>query len=307
MSATSSTTSSPANAADAIRALPGVGRSVKIVVDCRYTRHRAPRRHQPVRRAPGRGARAARHARRARGDDADQRRGAARACCPTCRGRWRPGPTSAREPWVALQVNRLQPDVVFTPMQTMGGAGPPVRARQDAARPDLLPQPHAAARSATPPSGCSGACTTWPGGRSALLLNQADAVATISQTSKALIEQHRLTKRPARRSCATPPIPVAGTAAARDRPVTRDLLYMGSFMPYKNVETLALAMHVLPGYRLHLLSKIGPADRARLLDLAPAGALDAAQRRQRRTSTPSCSGRRSRSCTRRSTRASASR
>ena len=55
--------------------------------------------------------------------------------------------------------------------------------------------------------------------------------------------------------------------------MTRELVYMGSFMPYKNVETLALALHVLPGYRLHLLSKIGPADRRRLLDLAPAGAL----------------------------------
>ena len=30
------------------------------------------------------------------------------------------GPTSAREPLVALQVNQLEPDVVFTPMQTMG-------------------------------------------------------------------------------------------------------------------------------------------------------------------------------------------
>ena len=48
---------------------------------------------------------------------------------------------------------------------------------------------------------------------------------------------------------------------------------MGSFMPYKNVETLALALHVLPGYRLHLLSKIGQADRRRLLELAPPGAL----------------------------------
>ena len=58
-----------------------------------------------------------------------------------------------------------------------------------------------------------------------------------------------------------------------NEPVTRELLYMGSFMPYKNVETLALALHVLPGYRLHLLSKIGQADRRRLLELAPPGAL----------------------------------
>jgi guanine deaminase len=35
-------------------------------------------------------------------------------------------------------------------------------------------------------------------------------------------------------------------------------------MPYKNVETLARAMNSLPGYRLHLLSRISDADRARL-------------------------------------------
>ena len=32
-------------------------------------------------------------------------------------------PTSAREPWVASQVNRIRPDVVFSPMQTMGTIG----------------------------------------------------------------------------------------------------------------------------------------------------------------------------------------
>jgi glycosyltransferase involved in cell wall biosynthesis len=48
---------------------------------------------------------------------------------------------------------------------------------------------------------------------------------------------------------------------------------MGSFMPYKNVELLARALHELPGYRLHLLSSISAGDRARLLALAPADAL----------------------------------
>ena len=181
------------------------------------------------------------------------------------------GPTSAREPWVALQVNKLQPDVVFTPMQTMGGAG---------RRYGLVKTLHDLIyyRNRTPPRDLNPAIRLlwrlyhlawWP---QRLLLNQADAVATISQTSKALIEQHRLTKRPLTivRNAADP---VPGIPVARDRPVTRDLLYMGSFMPYKNVETLALAMHVLPGYRLHLLSKIGSADRRRLLELAPPGSL----------------------------------
>jgi glycosyltransferase involved in cell wall biosynthesis len=181
------------------------------------------------------------------------------------------GPTSAREPAVAAQINKLAPDVVFTPMQTMGGTG---------RRYGLVKTLHDLIyyRNRTPPRDLNPGIRLlwrlyhlawWP---QRVLLNQADEVATVSQTSKQLIEQHRLTKRPISvvRNAADP---IAGTASGRDRPVTRDLVYMGSFMPYKNVETLALAMHVLPGYRLHLLSKIGPADRRRLLDLAPPGSL----------------------------------
>jgi glycosyltransferase involved in cell wall biosynthesis len=66
----------------------------------------------------------------------------------------------------------------------------------------------------------------------------------------------------------------ASPAPVRERPVTRDLLYMGSFMPYKNVAVLVRAMNELPGYRLHLLSRIAPAERARLAALAPKGSLE---------------------------------
>jgi glycosyltransferase involved in cell wall biosynthesis len=48
---------------------------------------------------------------------------------------------------------------------------------------------------------------------------------------------------------------------------------MGSYMPYKNVETLARAMHELPGYTLHLLSRASEEARNRLEVLAPAGSL----------------------------------
>lgn len=181
------------------------------------------------------------------------------------------GPTSIREPWVARQINRLAPDVVFTPMQTMGGTG---------RRYGLVKTLHDLIyyRNRTPPRDLNPAIRLlwrlyhlawWP---QRLLLNQADEVATVSQTSKGLIEQHRLTRRPISvvRNAADP---VPGAVEARDQPVTRELVYMGSFMPYKNVETLALALHVLPGFRLNLLSRIGSADRRRLLDLAPAGRL----------------------------------
>jgi glycosyltransferase involved in cell wall biosynthesis len=48
---------------------------------------------------------------------------------------------------------------------------------------------------------------------------------------------------------------------------------MGSYMPYKNVETLATGMHELPGYTLHLLSRASEEVRDRLVALAPAGSL----------------------------------
>ncbi len=181
------------------------------------------------------------------------------------------GPTSGLEPWVAHQINKLEPDVVFTPMQTMGGSGR--RYGLVKTLHDLIYYRHR-----TPPRDLNPVIRViwrlyhlawWP---QRLLLNQADEVVTVSQTSKALIEQHRLTRRPLSvvRNAADPP---AETTTPRTPPVTRELVYMGSFMPYKNVETLAMALHVLPGYRLHLLSKIGRNDRRRLLELAPQGAL----------------------------------
>jgi glycosyltransferase involved in cell wall biosynthesis len=109
----------------------------------------------------------------------------------------------------------------------------------------------------------------WP---QRLLLNRADEVVTVSETTKALMREHRLTDRP---------ITIVANAAdvspadhpAREFPETRELVYMGSFMPYKNVETLASAMNGLPGYRLHLLSRISDADRERFAALAPAGSI----------------------------------
>jgi len=181
------------------------------------------------------------------------------------------GPTSIREPWVARQINALALDVVFTPMQTMGAWG---------RRFGLVKTLHDLIyyRNRTPPRDLNPVIRLlwrlyhlawWP---QRVLLNQADVVATVSETSRRLIAEHRLTRRPiAVVGNAADPVP--GAEQPRTRPVTRELVYMGSFMPYKNVETLALALHVLPGYRLHLLSRIGAGDRRRLLDLAPPGAL----------------------------------
>lgn len=184
------------------------------------------------------------------------------------------GPTSAREPLVALQVNRLHPDVVFTPMQTMGTFGR--RYRLVKTLHDLIYY-----RNRTPPRDLNAGIRVlwrlyhlawWP---QRLLLNRADAVATVSATTAELMREHRLTSRPIV-IVGNAPEPVAGVAStprAAPAPDARNLLYMGSFMPYKNVETLARALHELPGYRLHLLSRISPGDRDRLAALAPVGAL----------------------------------
>ena len=47
---------------------------------------------------------------------------------------------------------------------------------------------------------------------------------------------------------------------------------MGSFMPYKNVETLIRGMAELPDFTLNLLSRITPERRGELEALVPAGA-----------------------------------
>jgi len=104
-------------------------------------------------------------------------------------------------------------------------------------------------------------------------LNRPDEVVTVSETTKALIAEHRLTLRPVTvvRNAADP---LAENPPTRRPGKARDLVYMGSFMPYKNVDTLARAMRDLAGYRLHLLSRVPAGERTRLEALAPAGSLE---------------------------------
>ncbi|TFD45618.1 glycosyltransferase family 1 protein [Cryobacterium frigoriphilum] len=184
-------------------------------------------------------------------------------------------PTSIREPFVAWQVNRLHPDVVFSPMQTMGSWGR--RYRLLLTVHDLIYY-----RNRTPPRNLPAAIrllwrlyhlSWWP---QRLLLNRADGIVTVSETTRALIGQHRLTDRPVTVvSNAANAVTDAAAAAALGRraPETGRLVYMGSFMPYKNVDTLVRAVAQLPEHELHLMSRIAPAERARLEAIAPAGRL----------------------------------
>lgn len=178
-------------------------------------------------------------------------------------------PLSPKELFVARQVNRLGADVVVCPMQTMGTWGRKyglVLTLHDLiyyehpAPPGFLPAPvrvlwrlyHKA---------------FWP---QRLLLDRADTVATISRTTEALMAKYRLTRRPVEIiSNAPQPDQVPRDAAAG---ADRSLVYMGSFMPYKNVETMVAGMAGLSGFTLHLLSRITPARRAELELLVPPGA-----------------------------------
>jgi len=175
-------------------------------------------------------------------------------------------PTSVREPLVALQVNALKPDVVFTPMQTMGSFGR--RYALALTVHDLIYYSNP-----TPPRDLAWPIrllwrayhlSWWP---QRFLLSHADAVVTVSETTRDLIARNRLTRRPvtvvrnAADGATSSPVP----AESRDR----HLVYMGSFMPYKNVETLVRAAALLGDYELHLMSRVSDADTRRLEAVAP--------------------------------------
>jgi glycosyltransferase involved in cell wall biosynthesis len=180
-----------------------------------------------------------------------------------------PSPTSAREPLVARRLNRFEPDVVFTPMQTMGPFG---------RRFGLVTTVHDLIyyENRTPPRDLAWPIRllwrlyhlSWAPQRA--LLGRADAHATVSETTRDLMLQHHLTKHP----ITVVPNAVDSGLVGRDSAPTRDLVYMGSFMPYKNVELLARGMHLLPGYTLHLLSRADDSTVTRLTALAPAGSIE---------------------------------
>lgn len=178
-------------------------------------------------------------------------------------------PLSPLELFVARKVNALGADVVVCPMQTMGTWGRKyglVLTLHDLIYyehpepPGFLPAPvrllwrlyHKA---------------FWP---QRLLLNRADTVATISRTTEALIAKYRLTRRPVR-IISNAPQPKQEPRSV-EAGAEKSIVYMGSFMPYKNVETMVVGMGKLPGYTLHLLSRITPQRRADLEALVPEGA-----------------------------------
>jgi len=177
-------------------------------------------------------------------------------------------PTSPKEPFTAQVLNKLNPDVVYSPMQTIGTRGR--KYKQILTSHDMIYYRHP-----TPPSNINPALKigwrmyhmTYIPER--LALNGADVVATVSHTVQREFEQARLTKRPIVVIPNGPQKFHTHKVVHDDSP--KNLVYMGSFMPYKNVEVLIKGMQWLPGRTLHLLSKVTPARRKELTKLIPKG------------------------------------
>jgi glycosyltransferase involved in cell wall biosynthesis len=177
-----------------------------------------------------------------------------------------PSPTGLTEPLASVLLNKHNPDVVFTPMQTMGPWGR--RFRLVSTVHDLIYYSNP-----TPPRNLPWPIRliwrlyhlSWAPQR--LLLRSADEHVAVSQTTRQLMIDNRLTPHPITivSDAVEPPESVRETPSRE-----RTLVYMGSFMPYKNVELLMHAMHLLPGYHLHLLSRASASDEHRLRALAPA-------------------------------------
>ncbi|MFD1721036.1 glycosyltransferase family 4 protein [Amnibacterium endophyticum] len=170
-------------------------------------------------------------------------------------------PTRLGEPWIPRAVNRLRPDVVFCPLQTSGSIGR--RYGLVLTLHDLIYYRHR-----TPPAEFS----WWVrlGWRllylsylpQRLLLRRADEVVTVSATVEGEIREHRLFRGRVTvvpNAADAPPM-----AAAAPGPRERSIVYMGAFIAYKDVPTLVRAAALLPGWTLHLASRIGAGERAAL-------------------------------------------
>lgn len=168
-------------------------------------------------------------------------------------------PMSPRELLTPRKLNRLGADVVFSPMQIMSTWGRKYKlifTLHDVIYYQFPTAPHQLPLTAR---------ITWRLFHMAKwpqrwLLNQADYVATVSHTSKKLISAMHLTDRKIGVVYNAPALKPAKPAKHYDK----ELVYVGTFMEYKNVELLMRAMNLLPDYKLHLVSRITPARQAEL-------------------------------------------
>lgn len=173
-------------------------------------------------------------------------------------------PTDWREPSIARDLNRLGADVVFSPLQTMG-------ARHKKYKLILTVHDLIYYSYRTPPREFNRAIRLlWrlfhlSYAPERYLLNRADAVVAVSDTTKTEMAAHDLTKRPV--TIVPNAVDRAAFPSVTGTLRTKTLVYMGSFVPYKNVDTLVRAMNLLPEYDLILASRVGDAEKERLRGL----------------------------------------
>ena len=170
---------------------------------------------------------------------------------------------------IARKLNSLGATHVFSPMQMMGSLGK--KYKLVLTLHDLIYYSHPKAPTFLPLLvRIAWRIYHWSFTPVRLLLNRADAVVTVSETSKDLIEKHRLTSKAVHviynaPESFSPKDEVSGPITESSR---NKLVYMGSFMEYKNVELLVEAVKLLPEYELVLLSRITKQRELELRSLA---------------------------------------
>lgn len=164
---------------------------------------------------------------------------------------------SIRELGFARRMNRRRASVVFSPMQTTGGLGRKFKLVLTIH--DLIYYSHSA-----PPPRFSAAVrliwrlyhlSYWP---QRVLLRQAEALVTVSEASKRAIEKARLYAGPIH-VIANAVAPEIAAPTPTNQALTRPfkVVYAGSFMGYKDVETLVRGCSSSTNeIELHLVSPI---------------------------------------------------
>ncbi len=174
-------------------------------------------------------------------------------------------PTSVKELFLAIKLRKENIEYLVSPMQTTSSIGRNFKLALTLH--DMIYYRHR-----RPPRALS-----WPVraiwwlfhlsyAPQRFLLNRADLLLTVSETSRRQISAARLTKRP---------IEVIGNATELEPNMphgnhsdSRYLVYMGSFIEYKNVELLVRAVGALPNHTLVILSRITQARRMQFEELA---------------------------------------
>lgn len=176
-------------------------------------------------------------------------------------------PVSFKEFLLPRKLNKMGADVVFSPLQVMGYWGRKYKLI-------LTLQDIIYYRFPEPPTNLPQWIRVvwrlfhsvyWP---QRWLLNHADYVGTVSHGSKKYITDMHLTDREIVVVYNASSLDLSGVKPAKKR--TKNIIYMGSFMPYKNVEVLIRGLEHLPkDYTLHLLSKVKPERKSELEKIIP--------------------------------------